>query len=661
MNAPRIVVLPAHLADQIAAGEVVERPASVVKELVENALDAGARRIEVELEQGGRSLIRVTDDGDGMTSEEAHLALKRHATSKLRRVDDLFTLSTLGFRGEALPSIAAVSRLVLTTRTAQAVAAYRLAVDGGHEQGPGREAGAPVGTQVEVRDLLYNVPARLKFLKGEATEAGHIAEALVRLALAFPQVHFKLRQEHRVVLDLPAHPSLHERAQAALTSRGRRSGPAVLYPARGEEHGVTVEAYLGVPAECTTTPRNTYLVVNSRFIRDRSLLHATVMGYGELLDRGRYPFLVVHVSLAGEEVDINVHPQKLEVRFAKPQIVYAAVRHVIRKAAQEAPWLVAPLQGPGLEKTYRIDEDEFSGAGENLPAYGAARDDKSDERGGAPPVSDQGRQAAAGGPLGRSGLTEHRSRLQHALEFHERDTASPDGPDRAPTETGQSAATGQPAATGQMREIEIRAPKKIFYSSMEYLSQIHRTYLLCMQAGELVLIDQHAAHERLAFERLRASYAQARVRSQRLLFPLSFEVDATRAGLFQEHEAALADLGFDVQPFGGRSFALLGAPDMEAFGRGAKVYQDPEKLLLRVLEDLEANGRSDLLASRMELVLATIACHSVVRAGDVLTGVQAEGLLQSMDEFEFYPHCPHGRPVLVRMPQSEIEKKFGRT
>jgi len=332
-------VLPAELADQIAAGEVVERPASVVKELVENALDAGARRIDIEVERGGLGLISVSDDGAGMTPEEAHLALKRHATSKLTAIDDLFTIASMGFRGEALPSIAAVSKLRLTTRAREAAdadGAYELMVEGGIA-GEGRHVGAPVGTRVEVRDLLVNVPARLKFMRGEATESAHIAEAVLRLALAFPSVHFRLRSDGRQTHDLPPHASGLERARVAL---GRGRAPAKLHEATGEEGGVAVAAYLGSPAESANTSRGTYLFVNKRFVRERSLLHSVVLGYGETLERGRYPLAVVHVTMPGAAVDVNVHPQKLEVRFARAQEVYASVRHAIARGVAEAPWLV---------------------------------------------------------------------------------------------------------------------------------------------------------------------------------------------------------------------------------------------------------------------------------------------------------------------------------
>ncbi|MBC8133150.1 MAG: DNA mismatch repair endonuclease MutL, partial [Deltaproteobacteria bacterium] len=327
-------MLPPALADQIAAGEVVERAASVVKELCENAIDAGAHRIDVDMEGGGRRMVRVVDDGSGMSPDEARLALRRHATSKIRSADDLWGLSTFGFRGEALPSIAAVSRLTLSTKVPGAAAGFQLTVEAGAET-DAREVGIPSGTQIEIRDLFYNTPARLKFQKTEATEAANVSEAVLRLALAHPEVHFRLRAGGRMVLDLPAHQKLGERVRAAFARRGA----GALHEAWGEEGGHQVRAFLAAPDEASTTARSTFLFVGRRFIRDRSLLHALSLGYGELLDKGRYPLAALFLDVPGSDLDINVHPQKLEVRFARAAEVYAAVRHVVSQGVARAPWL----------------------------------------------------------------------------------------------------------------------------------------------------------------------------------------------------------------------------------------------------------------------------------------------------------------------------------
>jgi DNA mismatch repair protein MutL len=604
----RIRVLPAELADQIAAGEVVERPASVVKELVENAIDAGARRIEVDVERGGLGLIAVSDDGSGMTPEEAHLALKRHATSKLSAIDDLFTLSSMGFRGEALPSIAAVSKLRLTTRARDAAdgdGAYELMVEGGLA-GEGHAVGAPVGTRIEVRDLLLNVPARLKFLRGEATESAHVAEAVLRLALAFPSVHLRLRSDGRVTHDLPPHASGLERARVAL---GRARTPAKLHEARGEEGGVAVEAYLGSPADSANTSRCTYLYVNRRFVRDRSLLHSVVMGYGETLERGRYPLAVVHVTMPGSALDVNVHPQKLEVRFARAQEVYAAVRHSLARAIADAPWL-------------------GDGPGSSVAAGRASLDVLT-----LPPES----RLFAREP--QVGYAERRRRAEEAMRMF----APPSEPlFRAP-----------PPLPALLAADEERAEPG-FFSSLIYLGQLQRTYLVCQAPGELVLIDQHAAHERVAFERLRQAHGNQSVPSQRLLLPATVELEPTLAAAVVDHATLLSTLGFELEQFGDRTVAVRALPDLMASA-------EPAEVLTEVLGQLAARDATELVADALDHVLATMACHSVVRAGDVLGPHEVRALLESMDGIDYRAHCPHGRPVLLRMSVGEIERRFGRT
>jgi DNA mismatch repair protein MutL len=598
MENARIRVLPAELADQIAAGEVVERPASVVKELCENALDAGARKIDITVEGGGLVSLVVSDDGFGMSPEDAHLALKRHATSKLTVFDDLHRLRTMGFRGEALPSIAAVSQLSLTTRTAQSDAAYRLEVEAG-VAGESRETGAPVGTQVEVRRLLANVPARLKFVKGEATESAHINEAVLRLALAFPQIHFRLRSAGRTVFDLPPHASGLERARVAL-GRGSRS-PVQLHLCAGEEHGVHVEGYLASPADAASTSRNTYPFVNRRFVRDRGLLQAIMMGYGELLERGRYPLAVLHVTVPGEGVDVNVHPQKLEVRFADAQAVYAAVRHAIASSVARAPWLREP-------------------AGSAVQVYSL------------PPMP---RAASAREPSPSPRHVSEALRLFSPMSPMLPGLSRPVEPEPKPRPEG---AVPEPGS---------------FFSTLSYLGQLDLTYLVCEAPGELVLIDQHAAHERVAFQRLREAHATRKIRVQRLLIPATLDVDEPLAAACSEHSDLLRELGFEVS-VSGNTLTVSALP--ESLGNAS-----PAEVLGEVLADLHAREATAFVADRLDHLFATMACHSVVRAGDTLNEREVRALLESMDGVDYRAHCPHGRPVLLRLSISELERRFGRT
>ncbi|HEY3359604.1 MAG TPA: DNA mismatch repair endonuclease MutL [Polyangia bacterium] len=626
MDAPRIRILPPNLCDQIAAGEVVERPASVVKELCENALDAGARRIEVEIEGGGRTLCRITDDGCGMTPEETALALQRHATSKITRAEDLVDLRTMGFRGEALPSIAAVSRLTVTSRPRGALGGWRLAVEAS-AVGEGHAIGVAEGTQIEVRDLLFNTPARLKFLKAEQTESGHCIEAVERLALAFPEVHFRLRVGGRAVLDLPPHRSFAERVRAALGRRAPKGGE--LCETEGEEHGVQVHAFLGPPEESGATGRACRTFVNRRFVRDRALLHAIGMGYGELVERGRFPAAILYIELGGGTVDVNVHPQKLEVRFARPQDVQAAVRHVIAHAVAQAPWLDRKPSRPVRLYT--------------LPPSAT------------PPAAPTG------------GDDEHRRRLREAFQRYTTAPAAPprlrEGPaglepagddpavaalavDPAPSPSPAAAVSEQATMPG--------TEAGGFFHRLTYLGQLHRTYLVCEAPGELVLIDQHAAHERIAFQRLREAHQRRQVRTQRLLFPLTLELGPAELSAAETEREALAALGFEVEPFGGSTLAIKVVPQSLA-------ERDPRAVVRDVLEELAGPGAARAAADRIDQLLSTVACHSVVRAGDVLRPEEARALIDGLDAVDFRAHCPHGRPVLLRLPAGEIERRFGRT
>jgi DNA mismatch repair protein MutL len=652
----KIRILPAALADQIAAGEVVERPASVVKELVENALDAGARRIEVDIEAGGRRLIRVVDDGSGMSPADARLALKRHATSKIAEADDLWRLRTFGFRGEALPSIAAVGRLTLLTKTPGAAAGFRLTVEAGVET-DARDAGIPDGTQVEVRDLFFNTPARQKFQKSESTETANVSEAVLRLSLAHPEVHFRLRAAGRQALDLPAHRDLGERVRAALARRGA----SVLHEAMGEEGGHRVRAFLAGPEEASTTPRSTFLFVGGRFVRDRSLLHALAFGYGAILEKGRYPLATLFLEVPGQDLDVNVHPQKLEVRFARPQEVYAAVRHVVGSAIARAPWLDS---APGALRVFTLPPRDGAPGGGRASASSSA-DSSSSSSSLDARMLPRGAQRAL--PLRARGAEPWSGGL--------RDEAAPWPDVRSGEAAGFDLGSGLAsrldpageASDGSARAAASPAPRGSFFGALSYVGQLHRTYLVCEGPGELILIDQHAAHERVAFARLRAAHTRREIRRQRLLFPLPVELDELSAALAADPRL-LEALGFEVEP---ASAAGNGRPGSSAGAAGRTVLvravpevlkdADPKPLLRDVLGQLGDGAAATSTDERVDHALATMACHSVVRAGDVLGRQEVLALLSQLDEVDLRSHCPHGRPVLLRMPLPEIERRFGRS
>jgi DNA mismatch repair protein MutL len=628
-----IAVLPAEIIDQIAAGEVIERPASVVKELVDNAIDAGARTIAIETTAGGRGIVRVVDDGCGMSAKDAVLALERHATSKLRRLDELWGIPTMGFRGEALPSIASVSRLTLTTRRAGDLAATRVAMIGGRLDSV-TEVGAPVGTTLEVADLLWNVPARLKFLKADTTEAAHVTELVARVAMAHPHLHLRLRHNGRVALDVPPDRDGLARAHALLGARIASR----LVAASGEEAGVRVVAYLGAPELAQTTARAVQLYVGKRPVRDRGLLHAVAMGYGELVPRGRYPVAIVMVDAPGGMVDVNVHPQKLEVRFSDAGAVTAAVRHVVQAGVQRTAWRADAGTGP-------VVMTAIAGvAPPALPVEGTAS-----------PLAQRYAAQLQEARSGQLGLDVARSWVRD-VKAHVRAGRAAEGertstfgfrPSGADSPVRPSIEADAPTLEGTRGA----RPEASFFSALKYLGQLDLTYLVCEADGELVLIDQHLAHERVELARLEAQGGRE-VPIQRMLFPTTIEVGADLVALADNLRDVLAGVGFEAEAFGKTTLAVKAVPAGIRHG-------DPSELL----RDLLARWARDGAPSEQERVariLAEIACHSVVRAGDRLGPGEAEALLRAMDGADFSTHGPHGRPAILRLPLAEIARRFGR-
>lgn len=678
-----IRLLPAAVIDQIAAGEVIERPASVVKELVDNAIDAGAKVISVETTGGGRHLIRVVDDGHGMSPTDAVKALERHATSKLREFADLWALTTMGFRGEALSAIASVARFTLTSRRECDLAATRVVIEGGR-QVEVCEVGAPVGTTVEVADLLWNVPARLKFLKSEATEATHVTELVARIAMAYPELHLRLRHNGRTALESPPDRDGFARAQALLGARIA----ARMVAASGEEGGIRVRCFLGAPELAQTTARGVQLFVGRRPVRDRGLLHALAMGYGELVPRGRYPVAVVLVDVPNGAVDINVHPQKSEVRFSEPGAVYAAVRHVIQAGVARAPWRdeiggAGPVVMTAIASVAppRLPFEQMASA--SSQTYAAQLKEARERE-----WLREGAQARLGmdldGPrawvssvkdrvrTGRAAEADHMARAQMATRALGRDDQISDGASRTDLQT--TIPDGVAAISAELRRIALAesldnaqaAPQDVaqfahgsaplaspgFFSSLRYLGQLDLTYLVCEADGELVLIDQHIAHERVELARLKEQGEGRSVGTQRMLFPTTLEVRPGLVELATSLAPLLAQVGFEVEAFGATTLALKSVP-------GGIRHGDPAEVLRDLLEHWADDGAPSE-AERLERVLAEIACHSVVRAGDRLSASEAEALLRTMDGADFSSHGPHGRPVLLRLPLAEIARRFGR-
>jgi DNA mismatch repair protein MutL len=603
-----IQILPEQLCNQIAAGEVVERPASVVKELLENALDAGATEITVEVEKGGRRLIRVVDNGHGMGRDDAFLCLERHATSKIRAADDLFALRTLGFRGEALPAIASVSRMLLRTHAAGEESGWEIYAEGGVIR-RANAFGMPPGTTLEIRDLFFNTPARRKFLRKEQTELGHIADLVTRLALASPQVRFRLVHDGKTLVDAYRQSRLAERVGALL---GRPLLAELLELGVDDGQGMRLSGFISQPAVQRATTGALHLYINHRYVRDRVVRHALLEGYRHVLPRGRYPVVVLFLELDPGQVDVNVHPTKDEVRFRDQRQVHDFIAAAVRRTLKSSSWLPDP-QTPV--------EDAPTASGSD--------------------IDDVPRPAAPSRDL--------RQAVQESLDNYARTHFPPLQP---PVSAPTFVAGPLPAPVAPLPMTP--AAKTGFFSSLRLIGQYRNCYLVCQDGQDLILIDQHAAHERIGFERLRQQYRQGDIPSQSLLFPVVIEVDFGEAEALREALPHLERLGLIVEPFGGKSYVLKEIPQLLDAGQA-------EQLLRDLAAELRQIGRSTLAEDALEQVLILMACHGVIRANQALSPAQMTALLRDLDRVDFGAQCPHGRPVMVRQRFAEIEKLFKRS
>lgn len=619
--------LPEILINQIAAGEVVERPASVVKELVENAIDAGASRVDIDLEEGGVRLIRIRDNGSGIAPEQLPLAVSRHATSKIADLDDLESVATLGFRGEALPSIASVSRFTLSSRRAHDEHGSTLQIEGGKIGEVTPRAHAP-GTTVEVRELFYNVPARRKFLRAERTELGHIEEWLRSLALARPDV--ELRVSHNGKASRRYKPGdLYSDARLAETLGEDFANQAVRVDHSGA--GLRLHGWIAQPHYSRASADQQYLYVNGRSVRDRSVAHAVKMAYGDVLYHGRQPAYVLFLELDPTRVDVNVHPAKHEVRFRDSRLVHDFVYRTLKDA---------------LADTRAGMSAQEIGAGPVHPVDAAA----------APMASSAGASGfglvrgpapGAGSGSGGGGFSGWRPQQPLGLQVADAPAAyaalyaAPAGAERGaalppmPTENGlpvTSADAGVPP---------------LGYA----IAQLHGIYILAENAEGLIVVDMHAAHERIGYERLKNAHDGIGLQSQPLLVPITLAVGEREADTAESEAETLAALGFEVTRAGPGSLHVRSIPALLA-------HAEPEALLRDVLTDLREHGQSRRVASARDELLSTMACHGAVRANRRLTVPEMNALLRDMEITERSGQCNHGRPTWARFSLAEIDRWF---
>lgn len=595
----QIHLLPETLANQIAAGEVVERPSAVVKELLENAIDAGARMVRVSIEEAGLKSIRVQDDGFGIPKDELPLALSRHATSKINSVEDLFAISSLGFRGEALPSIASISRFSFTSRTAEADSAWQI-----HTHGLDRlqvsPAAHPVGSTVLVEDLFYNTPARRKFLKAARTEQQHVQDVVTALALANPNTTFTLDIDGRTALQFDATPGdMLEDMLPRLKSFLGRDFVDNAIAVNAERDGIVVRGYTSLPTYNLGSNRRQYLFVNNRPVRDRQLLGAVKQAYHDLLARDRHPAAVLFIEMPPHLVDVNVHPTKAEVRFRHSGDVFVLLRGSVRHA----------IEGSSREVSSTGTVQALAGFSKSMPSSSHS-------------------------------WTQGMPRPQSFAVAEQATHASLDFQAPPQARTDMAAAT---AAVIEQAEYPLGAA----------VAQIHGTYILAQTKEGMVMVDQHAAHERLVYERFKAQILNQKVESQQLLIPDIVELPRHEVDTVLSRAAELASFGLDVEAFGPAAIAVRATPAL--MGR-----MNIPNLIRDLVEDIDDMKKETSLQDHLEGVLSTMACHGSIRAGKVLSVAEMNALLRQMEQTPNSAQCNHGRPTYVKLALPDIEKLFGR-
>jgi DNA mismatch repair protein MutL len=656
----RIRILAENVANKIAAGEVVERPASVVKELLENALDAGARSIRIETESGGKRMIRVIDDGTGMNHDDALLAFERHATSKLRTADDLLSISTLGFRGEALPSIASISRLLLETRSAEDEQGTRIEFAGGKLISV-KPAGLPAGTSISVADIFYCVPARRKFLKSETTELGHIASLVTHYALAHPDCQFLLKTPTQEILSCTPVEKLSERvyqifgrqALEELTEITPTEGPVrsaiTEPPLEAEERAATlrVSGFTSRPEVQRTNRNGIYIFVNRRLVRDRLLLHAIGEAYRNIMPPGVFPCVLLFLDLPYEEVDVNVHPAKIEVRFRHPQFIHDFTRDALRLALSHA----RPIPGfPAARAAAAAGEQSVGGLSSSSPV-GNLR--------GYAPIQDA--NTFPGPPRAEipNSLGNSSAGIAEGLEL----SGAPDRPvpQRLQFGTGNGSDFSdaqRDALSASLADVAPAAapgtlPSPDQIVDLKPLGQVNSSFIVAVNSEGLWIIDQHVAHERVLFEQHLRARREGELGGQRMLVPLIVELNPRQLVTFEQIGDELRANGFEAELMGARSLAIQAAPAGISSG-------DAEKLLYEILDGIARENQAISIDSLQAKIAASTSCHAAIKVNTPLDHTKMEWLLGELAKTEYPMSCPHGRPIVLRYSVREIERAFKR-
>src|SRR3984893_8496258 len=668
----KIRVLPDHVANQIAAGEVVERPASVAKELVENAIDAGATRISIDIEAGGRRLLKVTDDGEGMVRDDAILAFERHATSKIHGSNDLAAIATLGFRGEALASIASVARVELITRTEEAAAGTRVTIEGGRMRDV-KDAAHPRGTTIAMRDLFFNVPARRKFLRSEATETFHLTNLVTHYALAHPEIAFTFTNNGREDLRAAPAQNLRERAYQVF---GAEFLDNLLEVNGGHPQVARISGYVSAPRDRRTTRDSQYLFVNRRFVRDRLIGRALSEGYRSILPHGVYPSALLFIETPLEEVDVNVHPAKTEVRFRRAAAVADAVREAVRAALASAGYMRSDagetVQGPPASAL----QSESSGAA--LSAAAAAADSRGEVVRRAGYDQEDGRGIGSSQEQVRIDFASFMSSVEETLtesepqEFSENGAVP--GPDPVVNVTVESqtflmrdtpgaGAVAQPLGRAPQPPVlpPLNSAEKFaravtpesLNSNIRPLGQLEESFIIATDDDGLLLIDQHVAHERILFDKYRALESERSSDSQKLLMPETFDLTPAQASVFELIAPELENFGFELMRLSGRTVAINATPaDLPA--------GEARNMLSELLETVDAEKKGSARENLRDEIAASLACHAAIKVNMPLAPEKMRWLIDRLLLTSSPTTCPHGRPVILRLATRDILKGFHR-
>lgn len=662
---PTIRQLPQSLVNKIAAGEVIERPASVVKELLENSVDAGATAIELAIEGGGIDMIRISDNGCGISEDQIPLAVASHATSKLESADDLFDVHTLGFRGEALASISEVSHLTLKTRVADSDSGAEVSVRGG-EATPILPTGCPVGTTIEVRHLFFNTPVRKKFLKTPQTEAGHISEAFTRIALAFPQVQMTMTSGTRTVFDLPATDSWKERIRAFFGDEVADS----LIPVESQSDQASLQGYVADPSVSRSNNRMQYLFLNGRHIKDRSLQHALGEAYRGLLMVGRFPVCFLRLELPPAMVDVNVHPTKMEVRFQESGKLYSQLLRTLRHEfltsdltarAKHMPGPVpaglrpkSPESAPtpaSSDERWQNHADRMTQVTpkldlqENIPTFRPFPSDRGGNQVAVSNAPSENSTAANAGSTGSPGIAHNTP--------YPTGTQEPHLATHIPSADGDiQRADGAHALGSESSETLNQSNPTPSHSHLGF--QVHQRYLVTQDENGMVVIDQHALHERILYERFRAKVESKEVETQKLLVPEPLDLTASERAAALDSRELLSEIGIEIEPFGGDTILMTSYPAMLGKLR-------PSEVMRQVLEPLMSGGKEPSARDLLDELLNMFACKAAIKAGDKLASEEITALLEQRHIYQDTHHCPHGRPTALFFSREQLDKMFGRT